>query len=190
MPSLPTLWAGLWGRAGRPGVGWGALNWWQQQQQSHRPGADGRPDGRTVVTLPYPVQSQVDLRQNPDAGLHPQKSCPGWFGASPGDPHPGDSHAPVTKAENCHLVRFPDFRWVCAPLDGSRTVLLSRASSVTCVLCLILCDPITVARQAPLSVGILQARILEWVAMPSSRGSSQPRDQIQVSCTAGRFFTI
>ena len=35
----------------------------------------------------------------------------------------------------------------------------------------------TVARQAPLSVGILQARILEWVAMPSSRGSSRPRAQ-------------
>ena len=39
-------------------------------------------------------------------------------------------------------------------------------------------------------MGILQARILEWVAMPFSRGSSQPRDQTQVSCTAGRFFTI
>ena len=37
--------------------------------------------------------------------------------------------------------------------------------------------PWTVARQAPLSVGILQARILEWVAKPSSRGSSQPRDR-------------
>ena len=36
--------------------------------------------------------------------------------------------------------------------------------------------PWTVARQAPLSMGILQARILECVAMPSSRGSSQPRD--------------
>ena len=46
----------------------------------------------------------------------------------------------------------------------------------------------TVAHQAPLSMGILQARILEWVAMPSSRGSSQPRDQTQVSHTAGRFF--
>ena len=38
--------------------------------------------------------------------------------------------------------------------------------------------------------GILQARILEWVAMPFPRGSSQPRDQTQVSHTAGRFFTI
>ena len=38
-------------------------------------------------------------------------------------------------------------------------------------------------------LGILQARILEWVAFPFSRGSSQPRDWTQVSCIAGRFFT-
>ena len=37
--------------------------------------------------------------------------------------------------------------------------------------------------------GILQARILEWVAFPFSSGSYQPRDQTQVSCMAGRFFT-
>ena len=49
--------------------------------------------------------------------------------------------------------------------------------------------PWTVACQAPLSMWILQARILEWVAMPSSRGSSQPRDRTQVSLIAGRFFT-
>ena len=49
--------------------------------------------------------------------------------------------------------------------------------------------PWTVAHQAPLSMGILQARILEWVAMLSSRGSSEPRDGIQVAHTAGRFFT-
>ena len=36
---------------------------------------------------------------------------------------------------------------------------------------------------------ILQARILEWVAIPFSRGSSQPRDQTQVSRIAGGFFT-
>ena len=39
----------------------------------------------------------------------------------------------------------------------------------------------TVARKAPLSMGILQARILEWVTMPSSRGSSWRKDQIPVS---------
>ena len=38
--------------------------------------------------------------------------------------------------------------------------------------------------------GLLQARILEWVAICFPRGSSQPRHQIQVSCTAGRFFTV
>ena len=38
--------------------------------------------------------------------------------------------------------------------------------------------------------GILQARILEWVAISSSRAFSWPRDRTQVSCIAGRFFTI
>ena len=38
--------------------------------------------------------------------------------------------------------------------------------------------------------GILQARILEWVAIPFSRGYSRPRDGTQVSCTAGRFCSV
>ena len=49
------------------------------------------------------------------------------------------------------------------------------------------CDPM-----ASIVHGILEARILEWVeciAFPFSRGSSQPRDQTQVSCIAGGFFT-
>ena len=50
--------------------------------------------------------------------------------------------------------------------------------------CLTLCDPMDYSVH-----GILQARILEWVAFPFSRGSSQPRDQTQVSRIAGRFFT-
>ena len=49
--------------------------------------------------------------------------------------------------------------------------------------------PRTAVRQAPVSMGILQASILEWAVMPSSRGSSQPRGQTQVSHTAGGFFT-
>jgi len=44
--------------------------------------------------------------------------------------------------------------------------------------------------QAPLSVEILQARILEWVAMPWFRGSALPKDQTQVSHFAGRFFNV
>ena len=46
--------------------------------------------------------------------------------------------------------------------------------------CLTLCDPKDCS-QALMSMEILQARILEWVAMLSSRGSSQPQDQTQVS---------
>ena len=48
----------------------------------------------------------------------------------------------------------------------------------------------TVAHQVLPCMGILQARILEWASMSSSRGSSQPKDQNQVSLIAGRFFTI
>ena len=49
-----------------------------------------------------------------------------------------------------------------------------------------------VVHQAPLSMGYSQARLLEWISMPSSRGSSRPRDRTYVSCSsciASRFFT-
>ena len=52
--------------------------------------------------------------------------------------------------------------------------------------CLTLCDPMDCSLPGSSVLGILQARILEWVAMPSSRGSSQPRDRTHisyVSCT-------
>ena len=49
---------------------------------------------------------------------------------------------------------------------------------------------LTVACQAPLSMGILQAGILQWDAISSSRGSFWHRNWTWVSCTAGRFFTI
>ena len=75
----------------------------------------------------------------------------------------------------------------CAMLSGSVASDLQRPHGLqpTRLLC-----PWTIAQQAPLSTGILQERILEWVAMPSSRGSSKPMDQIQVSSIAGSFFTI
>ena len=50
--------------------------------------------------------------------------------------------------------------------------------------CLTLCDPMDYAVH-----GILQARLLEWVAFPFSKGSSQPQDWTQVSSIAGGFFT-
>ena len=55
--------------------------------------------------------------------------------------------------------------------------------------CLTLCNPVYYSPPGSSVHGILQARILEWVAMPSSRGSSSPRDRSCISCIAGRFYT-
>ena len=51
------------------------------------------------------------------------------------------------------------------------------------------CDPMDCSQPGSSVHGILQARILDWVAMPSSRGSSWLRDQTCVSCIAGAIFT-
>ena len=52
-------------------------------------------------------------------------------------------------------------------------------------LCPIFCKPMDYT-----VLGILQARILEWIAVPISRGSSQPRERTQVSCIADRRFNL
>ena len=52
-----------------------------------------------------------------------------------------------------------------------------------------LCNPVDCSPPGSYVHRILQARILEWVAISSSRGSSQLRDRPRVSCAAGRFFT-
>ena len=56
--------------------------------------------------------------------------------------------------------------------------------------CLTLCNPTNHSPPGSSVHGVLQARILQWIAMPFSRGSFWPRDRTQVSCIAGRFFTI
>ena len=56
--------------------------------------------------------------------------------------------------------------------------------------CPTLCDPMDCSSPGSFVCGILQARILEWVAISFSRGSSEPRDQTQVSCIVGEFLTI
>ena len=68
---------------------------------------------------------------------------------------------------------------------STQSVCVSHSS------CLTLCDPMDCRLPGSSEVyGILQARILEWVVIPFSRSSSQPRDQTQVSCIADWFFTI
>ena len=69
--------------------------------------------------------------------------------------------------------------WASNHIQGNRDKVEVKVAQS----CPTLCDPMFYTVH-----GILQARILEWVAFPFSRGFSQPRDQTQVSCIAGRFF--
>ena len=81
-------------------------------------------------------------------------------------------------------------RWIqeppllsCTSVKRLPVCLLSHLS------CQTLCNPMDCSSPGSSVHGISQARILEWVAMPFSRGSSQARDQTHVSCLAGEFFT-
>ena len=56
-------------------------------------------------------------------------------------------------------------------------------------LCLTLVTPWTVADQAPLAMGYFPARMMQWIAISFSKGSSWPRNWTGVSCIAGKFFT-
>ena len=80
--------------------------------------------------------------------------------------------------------------WCSSDETKPRRVLLVRSVAQSHPT---LCDTVGDGHQAALSVGCFQVKILEWVAISSSRASSRPRDQALVpcvSCTAGRFFTM
>ena len=70
------------------------------------------------------------------------------------------------------------------------TYMQSESESEVAQLCLTLCDPMDCSLPGSSVHGIFQARILEWVAISFSRGSSQPSDRTQVSHIVGRCFTI
>ena len=70
------------------------------------------------------------------------------------------------------------------------SILLDPLLVLITQLYLTLCDPIDCSLPGSSAHGISQARILEWVAIPFSRESSQARDETQVSCIASSFFTI
>ena len=74
--------------------------------------------------------------------------------------------------------------------EGQNALLFRKVKVFVAQSCSTLCDPMDCSWPASSVHGILQARILEWVDIPFSRGSSQPRDQTQVSCIAGGFLTV
>ena len=89
-------------------------------------------------------------------------------------------------------------KWLCWYLSLAKpgSLVLLGISSPLCCVCLLghscptLCNPMHCSPPDSAVHGIFQARILEWVAISSSRGSAQPRDHTQISCTAGGFFTF
>ena len=89
-------------------------------------------------------------------------------------------------------ISSPYLYWVGQNICSSFLLSwLSFTSLLVAQSCPTLCDPCMDCNLPGSSVHwILQTRILEWVAIPFSRGSSQPRNWTWVSCIAGRFFTI
>ena len=97
------------------------------------------------------------------------------------------------------MFRFTDkfyqtFKWLIRINNNSfQTVTENRkreSEREVVQSCLTLCDPMDCNLPGFSVHGIFQARILEWVAISFSRGSSWPRDRTQVSCIAGRCFTL
>ena len=102
----------------------------------------------------------------PDPGIEPESFVSSAYSlpfAPTGKPHNGMGNWLVPTVSSKHLIQ--------------REVKITQ-------LCLTLCDPMDYTVH-----GVLQVRILEWVAVPLSRESSQPRDRTQISCIAGGFFT-
>ena len=123
-----------------------------------------------------------------DLGLIP------GYGRSPGGGH--GNPLPYSCLENLHGQRSLEGYSPCGSKELYSTEWLNAAQySMFHCMCSALshvwlfATPWTVALQAPLSMQILQARILEWVAISFSRGSSRPKNWTPVSCIAGRFFT-
>ena len=75
-----------------------------------------------------------------------------------------------------------------ASLHQSKNINESESESEVVQSCPTLCNPMDCSLPGSSVSGILQARILEWVAMSSSKGSSWPRIQAYVSCITGGFF--
>ena len=88
-----------------------------------------------------------------------------------------------SKAHLTSHSRMSGSRWVITPWLWKKDCEVSQS-------CLTLCDPMDCSLPGSSVHGILQARVLEWVAISFSRGSSQPRDWTRVSHIEGRCFNL
>ena len=104
-------------------------------------------------------------------------SSPRWSALGHGQQHRGEEHG------------MPAL-FHCVSHAGASLFYESENESEVAQLCPTLCDPMDCSLPGSSVHGISQARILEWVAISFSRGSSRPRDRTPVSHIAGRRFTV
>ena len=81
-------------------------------------------------------------------------------------------------------------RWDAYNLTSTFSVQMQIGKMKVAQSCPTLCNPMDCSPPGSSVHGILQKRILEWVVVPFSRGSSKPRDRTQASCIVGKFFTV
>ena len=94
------------------------------------------------------------------------------------------ARGPFQKLPFRKIMNIPAPEPCLVPSQCSRVKVLVAQSHPT------LCDPVFCSLPGSSVHGISQARKLEWIAMPSSKGSSQPRNWTRVLCIAGRFFIV
>ena len=117
--------------------------------------------------------------------------------------NPMDCSLPVSSVQGIFQARVLEWvaiafsssslvsRKIQLPLNSQDQIFPSQfAVCLVAQSCLTPCNTMDGSPPGSSVHGILQARKLEWVAIPFSRGSSRPRNQTWVSCIAGRFFTI
>ena len=80
-------------------------------------------------------------------------------------------------------------KWALASRHCVYRTLVKESEMLVAQSCLTLCNPMDCSLPGSSVLGILQAGILEWVAIPFYKGSSRLRDQTCVSLIAGRYFT-
>ena len=102
-------------------------------------------------------------------------------------PRTGDSKSTTIADKQC----CDSFRWTAKRLSHTYTCIHVGVCAQLLQLCLTFCDFMDCSLAGSSVHGVLQVRTLEWIATPSSRGSSWPRDWTHIcyiSCIAGRFF--
>ena len=137
-----------------------------------------------VVIWIVVVQSHIACNSSQTHGLqHAWISCP-LPGFPVPSPFPGVCSNSRPLSQCCHPT-------ISSFVGPSSSCLQSFPKwSEIAQSCPTLCNPMDSSPPGYSVHGIFQARILEWVAISFSRGSSQPRDQAWVSCIADRRFTI